>query len=238
MPHGAVRRADVVELDALELLKGVLHGRAVLAHDVRVIAHHLEPERVAVDLRVDNTAVQRAEAAEGVAREERVGGGVERNHRFGPVHHGRQHERQLVAAEAERRAVLHLQLVCSNAVEAVNHAEGLLVGHYLHARVILAYQLYGPAVVGLHVVDYEIVDGPVAQNLAYVLKVWHEEVHLNGVDEAHLLVVDQVRVVRNAVGQRPQALEKLLVAVVDANVIDFVSNLDHGYIWFLGCYFD
>ena len=67
VPHGAVGRADVVEMYVGQLLQRVLHGRAVFAHDVRIVAHHLQPERVAVNLRVDDTAVQGAEAAEGVA---------------------------------------------------------------------------------------------------------------------------------------------------------------------------
>ena len=70
VPDGTVGCADIVDLDAGELLEGHLHGRAVLADDVGVVARHLEPEGVAVHLLVDVGTVEGAEAAEGVAGEE------------------------------------------------------------------------------------------------------------------------------------------------------------------------
>ena len=70
MPDGTVGSADIVDLDAGQLLQGHLHGGAVLADDVGVVACHLEPEGVAVHLLVDVGTVEGAEAAEGVAGEE------------------------------------------------------------------------------------------------------------------------------------------------------------------------
>ena len=139
-------------------------------------------------------------------------------------------------SEAQLAAVLNLHLVGRYAVEAFDHAERLLVGNDLYLGIIFSYQFYGTAVVGFHVVYHQIVYLAVAYHLLDVLDIWHEEVYLDCVDEAHFLIDNEVRVVRNSVRQRPQALKELLVAVVDAYIIDVVFNLNHGsnkFIWFI-----
>ena len=87
--------------------------------------------------------------------------------------------------------------------------------------------------VGLHVVHHDIVKLSVAEHLAQVLKEGHEKVHLDGVDKAGLLVVDKIGVIAHAVGQGPKALEERLVAVVDAYVVDVLSDLFHNFLWLL-----
>jgi hypothetical protein len=62
--------------------------------------------------------------------------------------------------------------------------------------------------VGLHVIDDEVVDGTIADDLMDVLDELGEEVDLNSVDETYFLVVDKVGVVGHAVGQGPKALEE------------------------------
>ena len=52
-------------------------------------------------------------------------------------------------------------------------------------------------------VYYEIVNRPVADDLAYILDILCEEIHLYGVNEAHFLVHNQVRVVAYSVGKWP-----------------------------------
>ena len=210
VPHRSMGSADIVELHTGQLLQRVLHGSAVFAHDVRIVTYHLQPEGVAVDLCIHNAAVQGAETAEGIAREEHILLALavaQGHHGLGPVHHRGEHEAQRVAAQLQGVAVLHLHLVAVNAIEALHHAKGLLVADDLHVGIIFLDQGQRAAVVGLHVVDHQIVDRTVAYHLLYILNVRHEEVHLHSVDEAHLLVVYQVRVITDAIGQGPQALE-------------------------------
>ena len=256
MPNGTVGRADVVELHAGQLLQGILHRSAIFTHDVRVVANHLQPVVVAVDLLVDDAAVQCAEAAEGVHGEKkphplplskREGSrysrscGAECHHRLWPVDHRSQHEVQDVVAQFERVAVLHLDGVgCqgggttlpttsirTQAVEATHHAESLLVADDLHVGVVFLDERQRSTVVRFHVVHHEIVDGTVADHLLDILQEWDEEVYFHRVDEADLVGNDEVRVVAYAIGQGPQALEERLVAVVHAHVIDFVGNFCH-----------
>ena len=86
--------------------------------------------------------------------------------------------------------------------------------------------------VGLHVVDDEVVDGTVADDFLDILDELCEEVHLYGVDKAYFLVDDEVGVIGYTVGQWPQAFEEVLVAVVDAHVEDVVGNGCHNVVWF------
>ena len=74
--------------------------------------------------------------------------------------------------------------------------------------------------VGLHVVDDQIVDGPVADLAADVVEEDAAETLLDGVDQGDALADDQIGVVRNACGQGPQGFEARSGAVVDADVAD------------------
>ena len=143
------------------------------------------------------------------------------------MHHGREHKLELTRAECEPVAVLHLQEIGADAIEALHHAEGLLVAHKRDVGVILADEFDGTAVVGLHVIDDEIVDGAVANDLLDIPDIRDEEIHLNGIHETHLLIDDEIGVVGHAVGQGPEPLEKILVAVVDTHVIGAFGNLLH-----------
>jgi hypothetical protein len=62
-------------------------------------------------------------------------------------------------------------------------------------------------VVGLHVVDNKVVNLAVANDLLDMFDVLGEEIDLYGIYQTHLLVVDEVGVVRNTIGQRPQTFE-------------------------------
>ena len=141
--------------------------------------------------------------------------------------HGGEDELELVGAEGEGVAVLHLVKAGGQAVEAGHHVEGLLIADNLDIGIELAQQGQRAAVVGLHVVDDDVVDGTVADDLADVLEEGHEEVDLDSVDEADFLVVDEVGVIAHAVGEGPKALEERLVAVVDADVVDFAGDFFH-----------
>ena len=125
------------------------------------------------------------------------------------MHHRRHDETQRQRAQRQRVAVFHLHVVLAAfAVETLHHLERLLVADYLHLRVVLADEGDGSAVVGLHVVHYEVVHLAVTDDLADVFQVLREEVHLDGIYEAHLLVGYQIRVIAHSVGQRPESFEK------------------------------
>ena len=53
--------------------------------------------------------------------------------------------------------------------------------------------------VGFHVIDDQIVHLAVANDLADVFQILCEEVNLDGVNQTNLLVVDEIRVVADAI---------------------------------------
>ena len=126
--------------------------------------------------------------------------------------------------EVDRIAVLDLFLLVFDPIEALHHAKGLLVANDRYAGIVLTEQGNRATVVGLHVVDYKIVDRTVADNFMDVLDKLREEIDLYRIDETHPVVVNEVRIVRYAVRKRPQALEERLVAVIDAHIINLVLN--------------
>jgi hypothetical protein len=54
--------------------------------------------------------------------------------------------------------------------------------------------------VGLHVVDDQIVHLAVANDLLNVFDILCEEVNLHGIDETYFLVVDEIRVIADTIG--------------------------------------
>ena len=108
------------------------------------------------------------------------------------MHHGGEDEGELTSSEGEGVAILHFDFSSADVVESAEHSEGLLVAHHLDVGIVFAYQCDRPTVVGFHVVDDEVVDGAVADDLVDILYELCEEVHLDGVDEAHFLIHDEV----------------------------------------------
>ena len=78
--------------------------------------------------------------------------------------------------------------------------------------------------VRLHMIHHEVIDRSLTDDFADIFEVLREKIGLHRVDEADFLVVNQIGIVTHAVGQRPQTLEQRFVAVVHANVMDFVSD--------------
>ena len=107
----------------------------------------------------------------------------------------------------------------TNVIVSAHHVEGLLVAYDTCLGIVLLDERQRAAMVGFDVVDDDVVDRAVAYYRAYVGEKLREEVYLNGIDERHLLVVDDVRVVRNAVGQGPKSLEDVLMTVVNADIM-------------------
>ena len=143
------------------------------------------------------------------------------------MYHRSQHEVQRVLAKLDGIAVFDFQRTFTNAIETLHHLERFLVSDDLDFRIILLDQGNASAMVRLHVIDHQIVDRAVAYHLLNILQVGHEEIHLHRINQTHLLVINQIRVIAHPIGQRPQTLEKVLVTVVHAHVVNLVCNLYH-----------
>ena len=139
-PYRPVGRANHPDVQPLAFLQRLLHRIAKLAHDVRVIAAHLTFVDFGIDVLVDASAVQRAEATERVAREEDAFGLIESDHGFGPMHHRNQVEAQVVVSQFQEITFAHHVTVSAYAVETFHHVECLLVAHQHDVGIILLNQ--------------------------------------------------------------------------------------------------
>ena len=81
--------------------------------------------------------------------------------------------------------------------------------------------------VGFHVVDDQIVYLAVTNDLLDVFYILRKEIYLYGIDEAHFLVVNEIRVIADTIGQWPQTFEERLVTIVDAYIVDVFCNFLH-----------
>ena len=220
-PDGAVRGAQHGDVERGGLGQHVLDLRAVLAHDVAVVTASLvKPLLLEVDLVGVHVAVEGAEAAEGVGAEEDAGGGVEGHHDLGPVHHGGLNEGEGVRAHREGVA-----LSCGDDAvgdvdaleELADHGLGERRGHQGALGIAREDLRHAGGMVGLHVVDDEVVEGATVEHSLDVLEVLADDGAVDRVDEDGLLVKQQVGVVGHAVVERVDVLEqgKALVAGAD-----------------------
>ena len=110
-PDDPVGRADVLDVESLLLDVGqrLLDEGSVLTDDTGVVACHLLEVGLSVgDARVEDVTAQRTEGAEGIGREEHSVGLLVGEHHLRPVYHRRHQEGELVLADAEGIATLHL----------------------------------------------------------------------------------------------------------------------------------
>ena len=78
--------------------------------------------------------------------------------------------------------------------------------------------------VGFHVIDDEIVDGAVAYDLTNVGQILCKKSHVDRVDERHLLIGNDIRIVLDACREKPKPLKAVLGAVVDAYIMNVLCD--------------
>ena len=151
--HGAVERADDLDVKVGGLLEDGLHELAELADDAKVVAASLAspPFRI-----LDVVGAKLAKAVG--TKEHLVGGLVGENH-LGPVNVGGADKGQAVAAQVEHIALFddHLALGEVGAKVVDHHAEGAHAGHNLGLGIALHKGGDTGGVIGLHVMDDQVV---------------------------------------------------------------------------------
>ena len=219
-PHQSVQRADRTDRIVAQFGERLLHHRAVLTDDVRIIAAHLVLVESEIGLVVVHPSVERPEHTERIARKKHAVGLVERHHRFGPVHPRRKHELQVVISERQRVAVLHLDQVVPFAEIGFQHPESFTVTDDFHIRVTL-HQVFDLArMIEFHMVDDQVIERTPVERLGHPVRIRTVAAALDGIHQRALFVPNQVRIVGHSVGQWPDIFKKLFAAIVDARPIN------------------
>ena len=218
--HGAVGGADDLNIQRGSLFQQGLDLGAVFPHDAEVIA----PGFAGPALRVLH--VQGAEFAEAVGGEEDLVLGVVGHDDLGPVDHGGLDEVQHVLAQLQGVALLDLNAAFRKvgAEEVLHHGEGLGRTDEGGVGVGVHKDLDVGAVVGLHVLDHQVVGLAAAELGGQVGEPLPGEVLVHGVHDGDFPVQDQVGVVGHTQRHLVLALEEVDLVVVDANVADVPCN--------------
>ena len=229
-PHGTMQRADKFDLiqQAGSLLQQGLHLRAVLAHNIGIVAAGIvDPVAVKVHLVGKEGAVQRAEGAEGVRGEERTVCGVEGNKNLRPVHHRGGEEGEGMLPEAQGRAFLDLDalMVAGGEAELLHHREGLRGGNHLHLRIAQQDFLDGSAVIRLHVVDHQIVERTAREDVIEIFQQLAAGGPVHRIEQDSLFIRQHISVVRDPTRNRVDVFKEVETVIVRANPEEILCNL-------------
>ena len=220
--HGAVERADDLNIQIGGLLEHGLHELAELAHDTKVVTTRLAGPAFRV------LDVVGAELAKAVGTKEHLIGGLVGEEHLGPVHVGGTDKRQAVAAQVEHVALFddHLALGVIGAKVVDHHAEGAHAGHDLCLGIALHKGGDASGVVGLHVVDDQVIGRATVEHGLDVAEPLVNKTAVNRIGDGDLFAQDNVAVVCHTVlGHVVLALEQVNVMIVDANVADILGDL-------------
>ena len=151
--HGAVERADDLNVQVGGLLEHGLHELAELTDDAKVVAASFASPPLGV------LDVVGAELAKAVGAKEHLVGCLVREQYLGPVHVGGADKGQAVATQVEHVALFddHLALGVVGAKVVDHHAEGAHAGHNLCLGIALHKGGDTGGVIGLHVMDNQVV---------------------------------------------------------------------------------
>ena len=229
---GAVERADGLDVQRGSLFQQSLHLRAVLAHDVQVVAAGLAgPVGLLVELR------HSAEAAKAIGGEEDFLAGLIADHDLRPVDHGCEHESQGVAAQIQALAVLYGHTaVFGNrlrAEELIHIQERLGVAHHFHLRVKGRQLCNVGTVVRLHVGDNKILRLAAVQCLGDVFQPLVGSTVIHGVEDGGLLIQNDIRVIADASGDRVLALEQINGGIIHTHTENRTADMFHAHGKFL-----
>ena len=133
---------------------------------------------------------------------------------------------QRVAAQGQRVALLDGDGAAQVQVGEVQkqHLEGLGVAHQLHVRILLLQALDVGGVVGLHMVDHQIVRLPAIEGRVQIGQELLRFALVHRVHHGDLLIQDDIGIVGHAVGHRILALKQVQILVVCTDVNDVLRD--------------
>ena len=172
-------------------------------------------------------AVESAEGTEGVGAEKDLFRFLIGKGHFRPVHHGGLQETEPVGAQGNFQLLVGRdEPVREGHVEILaRHLLGLGRCDDLRHGVRLRQGQEGAAVVRLHVVDHDIVQGPSVEEMAHI---FHEQVpdhRVHRINDRRLLVVNEIAVIGDPLGNGNQVFKPGGDEIVPANPVNIFRYL-------------
>ncbi|OQC02893.1 MAG: hypothetical protein BWX77_00953 [Bacteroidetes bacterium ADurb.Bin090] len=136
------------------------------------------------------------------------------------MYHRGQVKTQGFAAQAKAITLFYLDdsLVCS--VIAFEHLCGLGITQDLNAGISLTYGIYRRRMIGLHMIDDQIIQRTITHRPDYHFEQFRSITGFNRIDKSYFFSNNQIGVVRNTQRQRPEIFKKMSFAVVHAYVVN------------------
>ena len=223
-----MERADGLDVQRSGLFQQSLHLRAILAHDVQVVAAGLTGP-VGVFIKPGHCT----KPAKAVRREEHLFTALIAHHDLRPVHHGGKHKGQGVGTQAQALAVLHHHAaLLGNGIrpkELIHIQESFGVAHHLHFRVEGGQSGDVGTVVRLHVADHQIIRLASGQCLGQVGKPGLRGTVVHRIQNGGLFVQNDIGIVAHAGGHRVLALEQVNGGIVHTHAQNGFADLFHAH---------
>ena len=132
------------------------------------------------------------------------------------MHHRRKHEMQRMAAERQRAAVRHRDALLRErivAAELIQNRKRSGVGDQLQLRLARAERRNRPGVIRLHVRNYQIIQLAPGQNLVKPGQPFLLLARVHRIEQAELIVLDQVAVIAHALRHGILPLEQIKIVI-------------------------
>ena len=217
-----MKRANDLDVQIGGLLEHGLHELAELSHDAKVVAARFASPALGI------LDVVGAKLAKTVGTKEHLVGGLVGEQHLGPVHVGGADKRQAVAAQVEHVAIFddHLALGEVGAKVVDHHAESAHACHNLRLGIALHKGGNTGGVIGLHVMDNQIVGRTAIEHGLEVAEPLVDKASVDRIGDSDFIAQDNVAVICHTVlGHVVLALEQVNVVIVDANVADILGDL-------------
>ena len=102
-------------------------------------------------------------------------------------------------SQCQEIVIFHNILFACHTIVTFDHTEGLLITDNDNIGIMLFNEADRTGMVGLHVVNDEILDRTFANNTFYFTKIYFEITSIYRINQSHCFVVYQVRVIRHSI---------------------------------------
>lgn len=226
-PDRSVQRAKHFDVNGTGFGENGLNLRSVLANNIGEVTSGIgQPVALKVDFVVEEHAVQSAEGAESIGREEHAIGRVKGHHDLRPVNHGSIDKEQIVFAEREGVKFVDdlFFRIAKVKLELIHHLESLFGGDNGGFRMGLMHQADGGAVIRLHMVDDDVIEWTASKSLFNIVQVLIAIIPVDGIEDRGFFVQQHVGVVGHAAGDGENVFEKGGAVVIGTDPVEIVTD--------------